>query len=341
MKANDGFSLVESMVATALMLTVVGAALTLMLPAVTGSQVLPESADMQQRVRVASDLLQRDLRMAGAGYSADAEAGSLARFLAPVLPRRTGRQLPDAYNVVRDDVVAITYGSASYWQTTTSTPLLPGPGSLRVDARPTCPSGRPNCGYSAGLDLLVFDRTGLFDRFTVTTIAGADVQLRAHRADSTSAYPAGAFVMPAETHVYWFDPAARQLRHYDGDLSDVPVIDNVVGVSFEYFGDPNPPVHPRPMAGAANCLYDAAGTRLPKPTLAADGGSLAALPLPLLSDGPWCGEGQNRYDADLLRVRKVRVTLRVQAAHASMRGRALPDLAVTFDISPRNLSGVS
>ena len=36
----------------------------------------------------------------------------------------------------------------------------------------------------------------------------------------------------------------------------------------------------------------------------------------ILTDGPYCGSGDNQFDADLLRVRKVRVTLRMQAAIA-------------------------
>jgi type II secretory pathway pseudopilin PulG len=355
MKSQAGFSLVESLVATALMLTMAGAAFAIMVPGLTGSSVQAEAADMQQRARVAGDALQRDLRMAGAGYTADADAGSLIRFFAPVLPRRVGRLAPDAYTVARADAIAIVHGAESLWHTTVSTPLAAGPGSLRVDARPSCPGARPVCGYTSGLDLLVFDGAGRFDRFTVTSVAGDEANLRAHRSDLSSAYPAGAFVMPAETHVYWFDASARQLRHYDGDATDVPVVDNVVAVRFEYFGDPNPPSLPKPPAGVANCLYDAAGARLPLPTLVPDGQSLAALPLGSLGDGPWCGEGLNRFDADLLRVRQVRVTLRVQASQASLRGagpayavpgtstsaqRALPDLAVTFDVTPRNLSGV-
>jgi hypothetical protein len=91
------------------------------------------------------------------------------------------------------------------------------------------------------------------------------------------------------------------------------------------------------------------------PVLPSNGGSLASLPAALLGDGPWCGEGTNQFDADLLRVRQVRVTLRVQAANAAFRAtggayavpgtarsalKALPDLIVTFDVSPRNLGGV-
>ena len=37
-------------------------------------------------------------------------------------------------------------------------------------------------------------------------------------------------------------------------------------------------------------------------------------------DGPWCGAGAWRFDADLLRVRAVRVGLRLQAASQAVRG---------------------
>ena len=33
-----------------------------------------------------------------------------------------------------------------------------------------------------------------------------------------------------------------------------------------------------------------------------------------------CGSADNQFDADLLRIRKVRVTLRVQAAQPALRG---------------------
>ena len=71
--------------------------------------------------------------------------------------------------------------------------------------------------------------------------------------------------------------------------------------------------------------------------------------------GPWRPDNASpgRYDADLLRVRRVRVTLRVQTANASYRGpagalfarggtsnggeRYVPDQEITFDVAPRNL----
>ena len=49
-------------------------------------------------------------------------------------------------------------------------------------------------------------------------------------------------------------------------------------------------------------------------------GSLAILKPEQLTDGPWCGGGDNEFDADLMRISKVRVTLRMQASDASLRG---------------------
>ncbi len=353
MKRESGFTLVESLVSLVLMVTVSGAVFALVTPAATSSQTHPEALDMQQRARVAGDLLSRDLRMAGAGVSAGPRTGPLNRYFAPLVPRRMGLQRPDGPTVVRADALTISYAPGTHHETTARDPLGPAPSQLRVNQLPNCPVGRPICGYAAGATIAVFDEAGTFDVFTVTAVLGDVASLRAHRTDASHAYPAGAFVTPAETHTYWFDAAARQLRHYDGYLTDVPVVDNVVGVRFEYFGDPNPPVRPRPALGTANCLYDAAGVRLPLPVLPAAGGSTAPLPLSLFSDGPWCGAGDNRFDADLLRVRTVRVTVRVQAAHAGLRGigadfavpgtsrsarRALPDYAVTFEVTPRNLN---
>ncbi|MBI2828255.1 MAG: hypothetical protein HYX77_03140 [Acidobacteria bacterium] len=127
----------------------------------------------------------------------------------------------------------------------------------------------------------------------------------------------------SDTYYLRSDTAAStfQLRHYDGVETDLPVVDQVVKLEFEYFG--------------------ADRIRLDPATL---------------QDGPWEPDGtdSNRFDADLLNIRRVRVTLRVQAARATLRGpagmlfmhggtaasseRYLPDREVRFDISPRNLN---
>jgi hypothetical protein len=61
------------------------------------------------------------------------------------------------------------------------------------------------------------------------------------------------------------------------------------------------------------------------------------------TDGPWCPDGAQavRFDADLLRIRRVRLRLRVQVAAPALRGaRSLffaPDQQVVLDVTPRNM----
>lgn len=94
-------------------------------------------------------------------------------------------------------------------------------------------------------------------------------------------------------------------------------------------------------------------------------GALVPIPYASLSDGPWCpgmtndkgAELPNRYDVDMLRVRKIRVTVRVQVGSESLRGTNplgqtlfvnpgtsrsgagfVPDQEIRFEVSPRNMN---
>ncbi len=351
--SDRGVTLLESLVAIALTLTVTGAVFALVHPNSDVSQAQPEAMDMQQRARVASDLLSRDLLMAGAGLTTGPQAGALTHAFAPVIPRRLGLTGADSADVARRDAVTIAYVSPVAAQTTLSAPLGSGASTIEVSDLPACPAGREACGFERGMNALVFDAAGQFDFFAVTGVNGWTLSVR-HLGQSGSDYDDGAAVVQADLHTYYFNPLTRQLRHSDGYLSDVPVIDNVVSVAFEYSGDPAPPGSPAPPPGTANCLYDDGGNPganlVPLP---AQGASLAALPLSILNDGPWCGRGGTGFDADLLRVKRIRVTLRIQASRASLRGtgpdylvpgtsrtatRALPDYTIAFDVTPRNLS---
>ena len=74
-----------------------------------------------------------------------------------------------------------------------------------------------------------------------------------------------------------------------------------------------------PTSGGANCVYNAGSP--PVPLLTNLGGAMLKPLTPAqLTDGPICGIGTNRFDGDLLRVRKVRVSIRVQSSRADLRG---------------------
>jgi hypothetical protein len=124
-----------------------------------------------------------------------------------------------------------------------------------------------------------------------------------------------------------------------------------------YGASPPPIGEPGPFgfADGENCLFSVAdGQHVPR--LASLGGvALVALGEEVLTDGPWCpsDSAADRYDADLLRIRRVRVTLRLQVAASALRGRGVqfvrggsstsaeryvPDQEIRFDVVPVNMS---
>jgi hypothetical protein len=348
---DAGSSLIEMLLALALTGVVTTGALALVTPVQGVFQAQPEAMDMHQRLRAAVDALARDLTIAGAGPYVDASAGSLIGAFAPVIPRRIGLVGADSVTAVRPDAITLSYVPTTFAQTTTSAPF-PQAAGLSINTSVYCPWGTTLCGFEAGMTAAVFDKTAHFDVFTISSIQSGSLQVLLHNPTATYSYPTGARVSRIESHSYYFDAANRQLRQSDGYQTDVPVADNVVGLSFEYFGDPNPPTEPRPPAGVENCLYDLAGNPTPMATLTGPNEGFVPLPLSIFSDGPWCGSGGTQFDADLFRVRAVRVTLRIQTGLAAFRvsgpaflksgtsrasDRYLPDLAATFMITPRNL----
>lgn len=356
-RGQHGYTLVELMISTGIMLTVTGAIFALMNPAHGSAQTQPEVADMQQRMRVGQDTLFKELVMAGAGPYQGASSGSLVNFFAPILPRRIGRVNPDPAQGAasyRTDAITLAYVPNSYSQTTIRQSMPINSAELKVTTVPNCPRGDELCGFEAGMNVIVFDSTGNFDTFNITQVQDSAGQLQ-HRGQGLSyEYNSGAQVMQIVSNTYYLDRTTNQLMRYDGGTNDIAMVDNVVDLRFSYFGDPEPPRSPKPPAGVANCLYDAAGNYAGLSTLTPDDGSLAQLPQAILTDGPYCGSGSNQFDADLLRVRRVRVTLRVQAATAALRGtdtalflkpgsaaggeRYIPDYRVGLDVTPRNLN---
>jgi hypothetical protein len=354
---DAGYTLVELLISAAIMMTVTGAIFSLMNPAQGSAQVQPEIADLQQRMRVGSETLFKELMMAGAGPYQGATTGSLMNFFAPILPRRIGQvsaDPPTGSGSFKTDAVTLLYIPNSYSQTTISQSMPVSSAELKVNNQPNCPQGRQLCGFETGMSVVIFDPSGNFDSFTITNVQDSAGHLQ-HRGQQLSiAYGPGAQVTEAVSYTYYLDRTTNQLRRYDGLQTDLPIVDNVVDLRFDYFGEPQPPRAPKPPPGTANCLYDAAGNYANLPVLTPTDGSLAALTASILTDGPYCGGSDNQFDADLLRIRKIRVTLRMQVANPALRGglaldgttqrygaggeRYVPDYIVSFEITPRNLN---
>ncbi|HUF48440.1 MAG TPA: hypothetical protein VMM93_11540 [Vicinamibacterales bacterium] len=332
----------EALVGVLLFLVITGAVFALVLPDIQLSQAGPVAVDLQQRARVASAALDADLRRAGAGLTSGAFAGSLARHFAAVVPRRLGPGSPDGPYDVRPDALSII-AAADGGHTVLADPLL-ADGVLSVAPGGACPQGRPFCGFGTGDLLMVLAADGIVDLVTVESLAASTGLVSPWQGARSRVYDAGSAVVGADVRTYVFDQARRQLRQTVQRSSSLALVDGVAEVRFTYFGDPRPPTEPRPPTGVANCLYDEAGAAVPLPVLPGDPVGLVELPLSLFGDGPWCGSGDFQYDADLLRVRRVAVRLRLEALVPGRQLRQSPhalsgvaDFGLSTGVAPSNL----
>jgi prepilin-type N-terminal cleavage/methylation domain-containing protein len=387
-----GFTLIEMIVAMALLVTVTGAIFSMLDPSRTAYRVQPEVAELQQRLRVGTQFLVNDLMMAGAGSPAGTpHVGTLTNFFAPIQPYRIGMVDSDTQNGVfyRNDAITIMFIPPHAAQTTLSE-AMPQPSSeLKVNVQPNCPVADPLCGFKEGQRIIIFDETGAYDDMTLTEVHGAALHLQHNKSVDgnvlSKAYtPANnAQIAQISQQTYWFNAATNQLMYYDGDQRDEAVVDQVVELVFEYFGDPRPPVMINPLThtfgpwtsygpkpppatikttawpAGENCAFMLGASGMPVgrlEDLAPGENGLVALSEEMLTDGPWCPDATfpTRYDADLLRIRKIGVRMRVQVASSELRGpagalfknggtgmssgRMVPDQEIRFDIVPRNFN---
>jgi hypothetical protein len=294
-------TLAEAVISIMLTLAVTTTALGLAAPATRASLIQPEAMDVQQRARVASEAVARDLATAGAGIYAGPQSGLVA--LPGVLPRQLG-VTGDGPDTVRADAITIISVPSTGAQTTISAAVSAASQTLSVTNAPNC-GARPLCGLTAGADVFLTDGGGHFDIFRITGVAGASAALRLHGQAQGFTYPAGSAVTVVVSRTYSLDAAARVMRQYDGDLSDQPAADHITSLTFDYFGDDST-------------------------------GALAPIDRAALADGPWIGAGSSRFDADLLRVRMVRVSVRAEASTPALRASA-PDVVVRVSVAPRSM----
>lgn len=392
LRSQRGFSLVEMLVSTTVMLAVTGAVFSLLSPSANTYKAQPEAADMQQRMRVGANAMYDALLLAGAGsYSGTSSVGTLAKFFSPIVPYRTGTvdNDPELGVVYRPDAITILYVPQTVAQTEIREDMPQPSAEIKVTLMPGCPLDERRqalCGFEEGMRVVIFDDTGSFDPFTVTGVQDAAQHLQHRDDDFSKRYLQGATVTQVAQHTYYLRTNVGtntfQLMHYDGYLRDEPLVDDVVALGFTYFGEPNGPLAltsttpststygPNPptllrdltagdeYGAGESCLFRVvAGQHVSRLANLAPGSlGLVEVTPAMLQDGPWCpnAAAPNRFDADMFRVRRVGVRLRVQVASADLRGpagvlfsrggtstasaRLVPDQDIRFEVTPRNLN---
>jgi prepilin-type N-terminal cleavage/methylation domain-containing protein len=391
MTRQDGFSLIELLVASLITLIVVGAAFQLAAPAQRMFQAQPEAADMQQRMRVAADSLRRDLVMAGAGTYAGRALGPLTDSIAPVMPLRAFGDSPDQLRNVffRSDAISFLYVPSTPSQTRLSAALAAGALDPVIETPPNCPltTAQRVCGFGSGTRVLLVDARSDWDVYSVDQVVNGAMTLLHRGNPSNASYPADSAISEIQAGSYFLKSdiatGTYQLMRDDGWATELPVVDEVVALEFRYFGVAHVPqltgapldVMPGPWTtygpapppigvirgswpAGENCVFAVVdGSHVSRlATFGPGGHTLVELTASTLTDGPWCPDSlsTNRFDADLLRIRRIHVSLRVQSALASLRGpagilfahggtarvgdRFVPDLVTQFDVTPRNLN---
>jgi prepilin-type N-terminal cleavage/methylation domain-containing protein len=368
-RACHGFTLVELLVAMTITLVALALAAGLLKPVSTAFHTLPEAADAQQRLRVAAQTLADGIAGAGSGPV----AGWAARA-APVWPavlpcRWTGEPLGTRpAGCAESDAITIIETSAAAPQAILADGLVSLGSALHAASLSACPLTDPACRFHTDGRVLLADGTGAWDLVQLSGVSADGSTLDHSASPLTRLYRSGAIFAETTTAAYSLrvdlSTGVPQLRRSTNGAADMPVVDHVTVLRFEYFGAPLPPAvfddadaerrrttyGPLPPPAGADDPLDAwpAGEHcqflriggIPsarQATLPIEPDGLARLPLDAFADGPWCPDGSapNRYDADLLRIRLVRVTVRVRAQSLAAR-RLVPDLEVRVDAALRN-----
>ena len=249
MSRDRGYTLVEVLIATAVMLLTTSAVMTMVHEGLRRTPVLEDSMDLHQRARIAADAIGADLRAAGNGTSSGP--------LAAVLPGIEPRWATAASTTASTDAVTVRYVPSLAARSRLAQPLDPG-STIAVLEPGGCPQLTTACGFAVGMRAVVFEPSGQMDGLVIDAI-GPDVLVLGAAAGSRSAtYPAGSEIAQIVEASYVVDPVSRQLRRSEGG-GTFAIADNVDGLTFEYFVDG---LAALPIAGFTDGPFRGSGLRM-------------------------------------------------------------------------------
>ena len=336
-------TLAEVAISAGITTAAVGTAVSVVVPLHRALDHQRASAEVHQRGRAMFERLQYDLRNAGIWTGRPISAA----------PRAWPAVLPF-------DIAAVGPGRPRA-QNSAITILRPLPRASRVEAtsplsqrvptvtvrqpRECRPSAGRWCELRADTTVMIVDPTGRSNFLRVTGVVTDTATVTALDGGPLPSYPVGSAVIPIQIRTYHHDANRAQLRYRDGWMTSAPVTNHVAGISFRYFGDP--------LGSRSSTSASAASPSPCRSTGLQDGGGSGSgqveVTLAELGDGPWCG-ARPTFDADLFRVRRVRVEMRLQSPLAlrrrgdlssvsgpGSRTSSYADLTAHFEVTIRNV----
>jgi type II secretory pathway pseudopilin PulG len=336
-----GASLVELLVAMAIVLAGAGLAARVVIEASDAFAWQPVASELSQRAEALAQLLTADLTAAGAGPRARPAPGDgspeplrLRAWLPAILPRLVALDGGDADDTAAEDRLSIlTIADGAAQAVVRRLPprwgFVPGP---------TCPAPVDGCGFSDGLPVLWLEARPGFQLGDADTVDASGLGVTGITATADDAV-----VAAVEVVSYRFDRVRGELLRGRAGGRGLPVAGHVTGFAVEWWGDAEPPAGPSWTPGLETCVTLADG-RPRLPPLAPPGAPPIRLDVARLTDGPWCGTPPFRFDADLFRVRRVRVRLGLAADTDAGGSRGSParevrGIELAIDVAPPALRG--
>ncbi|AMY11575.1 Tfp pilus assembly protein PilW [Luteitalea pratensis] len=312
--ACRGAALLELLIATCVALATLAIVSTALPPVLDVVRAVPEATDLQQRTRGTESVLADIVSSAGAGADLIGE-GPLVHAVPALIPRRVLGS-PDPAGTAWADRLSLVHVEARAAQAPLAAAVPAGSPVVLLTWHPACGT-HPSCGFHRGDLVIVYAHDGAM---VIGTLAGVQGLLLTLDTPPDQALALPATAAAVVTRTLSFDAVRQQLRLAANAAASQPLTDDVVGMRVRYYGTAGAPRWPA-VAGTDTCAVLADGT----PRLGLLGpvpGPPVELTVAALMDGPWCGAGVWRFDADLLRVKAVRIGLRLQAASPAVRGRA-------------------
>jgi hypothetical protein len=270
---EHGATLIEAVVAVAIVAVVSAAALGVLADLPAAAAAWEEHAAVRQRLRLIDS---RVGDVVSAATPIDVEMDGEAVRIPSIWPRRIGLTRADPAGAVSSTAVTVLLRNDGHRLLRLIDRFAGSPVEPRTSAGDGC-GADAGCGVRTGDSVLAITASGACGLFRVVS-AGTRLRLEA-LVNPEAEYAAGSVLVPIEIVVLTFDAAEGGIRKYDGYRSDNVMLDGVTEARWIVDGDGA--LDDGPFRGSGALAYDVDQLRITRVALEAavarPGGAMRAL----------------------------------------------------------------